>query len=519
MPSLYSRLGRLRRLPSRVRVQALAQTLPWARGEESDAFVAEALELAVDPQCRRVLSDVLACWSHLSIEARRAAIAYAGPQLTDMLTTLAPRCPRETSAVLLEVIEDPHRHHALDFAGVAAIARDLALGAEHAGATSARRVLAALISIVELGAPGWGTLDAALAEQAERFPDHRDQALLDAIAKTAHRAGPAVRAWMSREGEAGHMALRSSARRSGAGQSADATTILGWLGAPALAGTALDPLRAMARDGRLSEVIERSHLLMLRGRSVVLRRRVTGDALTPTAAQLASMPETARRGAVRWIAAQPISNEQRLGMYSAMLTDPDAGVRLRAVRAIADMTPSRAGDEALLEFAFDADARVASAAAGALSAARSPSRRAGLAANMALLARSPHAKVRALARVASPVFATFGTDAGVDTRWRCPIAARSAMSTDRAGFIAALRTRMMHHDRAKKVEAMELVRRLELVSEFQNELDVLRNDLDPGVASRASKLMQPLMNEAEALSVRTRHINIGNAPAHAEVGA
>src|SRR5690606_24976035 len=106
-------------------------------------------------------------------------------------------------------------------------------------------------------------------------------------------------------------------------------------------------------------------------------------------------PVEARRGALDWMDAGTTAPRARADRFAERLTDPDPGVRMRAVRGLGTLPATPTVDRALLEFALDPCEPVARAATRILCSATGARRRESLAEAMATLTRSPHASVRA----------------------------------------------------------------------------------------------------------------------------
>ena len=110
------------------------------------------------------------------------------------------------------------------------------------------------------------------------------------------------------------------------------------------------------------------------------------------------MEASSRRALPRLIEVVEARPERIAAALAQRLADPDPVVRLLAVRTLSELPPGPEIDSVLLDFALDGEERVALLAAGALLSARSRIRRAQLAPKVTMLARSPHARVRALVR-------------------------------------------------------------------------------------------------------------------------
>ncbi|MBL8764565.1 MAG: hypothetical protein JNM07_09890 [Phycisphaerae bacterium] len=202
------------------------------------------------------------------------------------------------------------------------------------------------------------------------------------------------------ERHAAHVSLRSVIRRAeGADIRRAAWT---WLKFSPLAAACLDRLLAPAAPAEHAAVLAASHLVVHPDRAARLRevgsRRVHPRAgiLLPNNPACRSLPEAARRGVLRFVSGLALTEKERCGVLSPMLTDESAGVR-----AAAAIAAGRGDDACLVDFCFDSDERVAKLAlthalhAGTGAGSNSPSHRLR---TLTLLQRSSHASVRAIAQ-------------------------------------------------------------------------------------------------------------------------
>ncbi|MEM1424618.1 MAG: hypothetical protein AAGH64_11530, partial [Planctomycetota bacterium] len=222
---------------------------------------------------------------------------------------------------------------------------------------------------------------------------HRHDGVLRAITDRAHDAGPRVSAWLAQRSDAGHMAMRSLARKQ------DPREALGRavtdLGVPSLAPAAISALERAEPDTRATPLAD-AHLLRARSRDATLGKLRDHEALVGDAWD-ATLPVEARRGAIEWITRIPMKPTQRVERLRGAIDDPDAGVRLRACLAVRDLPAGPQCDAALRDFAHDPDERVAHAALSTLVTAPSRRRREAHADLFERLAQSPHASVARLA--------------------------------------------------------------------------------------------------------------------------
>jgi HEAT repeat protein len=475
MRTLGERLSILRRLRPAARRAAWIAAVSASRGAERASILSAAIGAGKsDPN---LLAGIAGLWTDLPSEARDAAIRAAGPHPTE----LADRVGGTGSG-----------GPAL---AIAVCARALTLSETDPGAA---RALASRLTthLRATPVPGWALdelaracrpdsaralLDEALTITLSRFGDHRHEPTLLAALRAAARPGPHLSAWFASSDDPGHFALRAAVRRLPGQSFAELAVPL--LGAPALAPivasrlASLDPADAPA-------MLAQGHRLRARGRSATVRR--SGTRLGGLA--LAAMPTEARRGALDWVRAAADSPAARLDMLAQRLTDPDAGVRLRAVRALGDLPPTPSLDRTLLEFALDREEPVARAAAAMLCGAAGARRRESLAPGLRTLARSPHASVRTRAQRALDAL---GFEIGTHGQriWRSPIAARRALRSDRGAVIAELSAQMLDSDIGAALDAVRIVERTGAAAACANTLHRVITTGDARIAATAVRAL------------------------------
>lgn len=462
MPALNRRLDLLRRLPRALREAALLSTLPHADEHERDALVAELLALREGASDRAVPPGLLRAWPLLSGEARRALLASVGPALPALLRDLRRSSDARDRAAAV----------------------NLAIGAlltEPAGHTGASLIL-------DGDAAGLAPeIDEALACAAERYGEHRLDAVVDAVARVAHAPGPRLRAWLAGADEPGHMALRSAARALPAELVRRRT--VAWLGVPALRGVARDTLQRSAPGDGWRPLLRDAHLLRAPSRAGALRSSAdAGARLLQTAHDDRSLSVAKARGVVRWTAALPLKPELRGSMLAGFLAAPSALVRLDAAAALAGAAPDPQSDSVLADFAFDEAEPVARFAAGALESAESPSRRGATAPALRRLLRSPHASVRALARDGladrDPLNETDLSDP-----LACPVAARRALASEPLELLISMRRAFARGTSADRMRLLGLAARLGVLDRLEAEVLASLGDGDERLASKAALLL------------------------------
>ncbi|MEM1424292.1 MAG: hypothetical protein AAGH64_09840, partial [Planctomycetota bacterium] len=185
MPELAARLRLLRSLPRPQRVAALRSVLPWASGDELEAFAAEAIEFASSHKDRHaLLIDVLRTWPRLSAEARSTLVVVCGNGLADRLDDLSSSAVR------------PDRRAAAEVAGACVVGdepspRDInvrLVTTLHRLASDEGAITVAALNGLAQAYRRSGddpevdaVLDAALAEAADRYHVHRHDGVLRAI--------------------------------------------------------------------------------------------------------------------------------------------------------------------------------------------------------------------------------------------------------------------------------------------------------------------------------------------------
>lgn len=458
MPFLHARLDRLRTLPTRWRGAALAATLPHAGAEERDALVAEMLDLCERAGLEFLLDELFHAWPELSPEARSAVfsrLSAAGEKgasrieahVTRLRSSASPSDRRAGVHLMISCLTTPGSR----FGGVAE------------GGMGGGMDLARMISESGLSPE----LDAALAGAGEEFPTHRIHAILDVIARVAHLAGPRLRAFLSDESQPAILPLRAAAKALPAEVRRRRATQ--WLARPALASIARAILEepTSVEDQRVA--LDQSHYLLAPARARALRRLGRSGHILVEGEGLGSLPAESRRGLVRWIARLPMKESERAARCASMLADPEPAVRFDAVRVLAECPCARAVDEALADYAYDPDERVATAALGALAWAHTPARRRFHAPLFERLERSPHASARALAASARAEFDPRADRAGAD-RWGCPRASRVRLAEAPLEFLMELRREYERSSHAARVRLLTLADRLGVLDRLESEL-------------------------------------------------
>lgn len=479
MPSLLERVRLCVGLAPRRGVAALAVTLPHASSEERPLLVDGLLALARPVPGDAALRVIAEQWHLLDDERREWVLQLfesAGPAPLQVLLAAGDDLDRRLGA-MVGVTWVQERAGRLD------AARDDFAADPRERATAA-------------------AADAALAIAAAEYPAHRVPGLIESIARLSPRPGPAVRAWLEDDRQAGHLALRSILRSMPAPEMARlGVTLLSFASTRRIV---IERLMTLAEPGDRAAALA-SGTLLRTGRRASAARLMAHEvgAIIGDESTLRAMPEHARRGAVGWLRAGPRDDARamRLRVLTDRLADPSPLVRFDAAAALSAETPTRESDALLADFALDAEEPIAALAAGAIAGARSPARQASLRPVLARLTRSPHARVRAIAskarRLNDPWF-----DDGRAGRWACPSAARRALALDQAAFCDELRRRVSDGPRELQLHALALAERLSLCDAIEPQLLRLSTSDDDYLAGKAVRLLARVPTDSAGLALR-----------------
>ncbi|CAE7155263.1 aroK [Symbiodinium necroappetens] len=468
MPTLYNRLNILKRSKREVRVQALLRTIPYASSDETDAMISELIEIAASAQKPLLLMPVFRLWEHASPAARSAVLGAVRDCMPEVIEAL-------------RASDDPKDARALEHV----------LLQSSTGAADTPSIDTKDPTLRE-------AMDASLAAAAAKLPSEQTEELIRRILENAAHPGARLRAWLSDDDQPGHMTLRTAARKRPASWLNEQAVTL--LGIPALAGVASSHI-AHAGDGDArASWLAQWHLLMARGR----RRALLRQADDRTLLELALTPtndELSRRGGAIWLTSLVRNPARSTPALSSCFTDPSATVRHVAARGLRRVPQSADVDSALLDFAFDPDARVAETAVSGFTEARSYSRDEHLRDSYRALARSPHARVR---RIATAALRRSDAEAELLTgdRLGCPIAARRFLARDRAGFVTWLKKTGTETDAETRLRAFALADRLCLLDELEGEIiRAIRSD-DEYLVSKAALLIGKLKGPGPDAALR-----------------
>lgn len=516
----------LRRLPTAAMLSALGHGLSVASRSERSQLAVELLELAlIDPHAapkrRRIadqaLAEVVRNWSRLPDDVRHAAGSVGtGRWIKAAETALAGGLrERGSVALLAEHLAEP----ALGEPVLGLLGDE----SKEVAAAAERALLALALTLRPELEPkelepeieraprvlgGQGLLHArdgsdresrvlaVLAEAAWHYPNHRRKGVLLAAVLAMARiegmpAGKAADRLARLLAEGNHPAgngLRSVLRWSRAPAVRLAALVL--LRDKPISGPCLDRLSRAESLAEHEAVLCHSHLLLRAERQRRLRRiewrakheataggspalRLPDNGLAPDAQALASLTEPARRGLPRLVATSGTDPITRRVALEPLLADPDALTRHGTVRV--------APEQLVLDFCFDESPAVARSAVlrwsalgvPGVTAPHSPQR----VRTIHLLARSPHASVRALAKQEASRLTSSAITAG------SVLAVRRRLERDPDGTLGQLSAMMASGEPGPVVEAISIARRLGIEPRLESALvEVARTPLDGAAA-------------------------------------
>ncbi len=335
------------------------------------------------------------------------------------------------------------------------------------------------------------------AERGERL-DYLLAALSEALASfDAHRQGSVLLAALSATGQWSAIALAGALKRTE--RAVTGLSIL--LKQPEHAAACrsllsmgmIETLRPAVREGlawvagnpgALGEVLRQSALLALPQAKAALASLPDADRLLPTAQALKGLRPVRARALPRWVDALHAPDSASVASLGRLADHEDPATRLLALRSL--IRRSHAGQEGaaqeVLRYCDDSEAVVARMALRHLVWARWPQ----LAQHMPSLVTSPHAEVRRLAGLAigPRAFELFWTN------WpRMPSerrrAAGKALVKVVPQFSELLRVRLTASGSAERMQALAVVRELDLGAAFAGEIAGMAGAGDAVVASAA----------------------------------
>ncbi len=485
--ALADRLSVLRKAKRRSRLAALIEALRVCGPAEADAITRALLgEVRSGDRAIDALAVAALRWERLKEPTRAMWLTAAGDRLSVMVDNLAKSDSAEQRLAAAELVA--HMPSATGVARLPGLLADDEGAVSQAAESALRRALTASRSDPAMLA----VLDAALAEAATNYPEHRRRGVLEAIVPMLDGASPRLREWLNDSSQPALLALRAVVR--GDREEGSRARAIRLLAIPTLAPAAAARLSKRAGPREHQRAFESAHLLVRESRGEEYKRvriEPTPDAL-PNAKELAAMPERSRAGYMRMVARSVMPANRRIALLAPALTDPSDLVRMIAVR---EMTRERAREAAdaiataglLSDLCFVGGTAQASSAATALLNDRGL-RRATSAETREAMRRSANARVRVPREIA---------DRHEDP-WSNPAAARIAVDTARGQFVRELIRRIAKGEVESKVAALRIAKRLSLVREAELEILAAAADRDPRVAATAATALADIEGNSAA---------------------
>jgi len=426
----------------------------------------------------RALSELACRWSLLDEKLRHSTVSLAAGRWAEALANVTPEYPdiaRRSAIQLAEDCPEP---------GLAGVCARLLSDPEVSIAAAAGR---ALVAIAQAAGPSAASSAASIEPEVLHsmleIGVHRCRGAAVAamvlltplsVRGSGGLPGP-LASWFLGEETEPHSALRKALRADRSAVSRERAWE--WLKLARFAAASGERLKALRDLAEFEAFLRRWHLLASPARRREWRSlRAAGRAVTlPNEQSFARLSPASRRGLIALREAQGDGAEARAATIIAMLHDDEPWLRSAAART--------AGPNELIDLCFDADARVACSATLAWSvvgelghdgrliarvgARTTPPRRRWL----GKLARSPHARVRFIAR-----------DEQRSTDWldpSCPggrATAWAMLRSDRAGVLAQLRELIGSGDDESRTRAIVVARCLNLTAECEAALVAIVQD-------------------------------------------
>ncbi len=514
MPDLNRRISLLRPLNARTKAAALAAAVAGSTGEESAALAGALLSLvserlarggrgrAWDAARRELLGALLSAFADLPPVERCRAVRLAAGDLAAVVTPLAGGSEAARRSVVA-LARDTRAPEVIRLLG--GLAGDGSEGVA-AGAIEALERLAAEVAEGGLDGRALGALDGAVCEAVEAGDAAAGRRVYGAALTLAAARLPGVMGWLE-AGDPGdrasHLDLRGMVKRA-AGAEGRARAVR-WLGVEGLGSAALDRLSQASATEEHEAALPLGYLLLNPRRGKRLGTVERARAMLPGAGDVARLGEEARRALPRWFAALPMRPAERAGLLSGLLTDASAAVRVRAAVALGRDVDARVeAFEALRDYAFDRDERVAAVAACALLGAAREERMEDL----RPLMRSEHVVVRECAAGRfGEVDAWAWVDGWAEASSAGFAALRLEFGRDARGFVGGVRARMATGTNEQRMRAILLARRFGIEDEVELELLAAAADGDARLAATAARALGGVTagSAGEALAACARH--------------
>jgi hypothetical protein len=451
MASIASRIAFLRRHPPADSARVLLAA--YAHAEESELHpIAAALLASPLPEAH---AAVIARAHELG-EAGEATLAAMIYPLGEAAARILAGNDRRSIHNLLRIVER-RRDAALlplllpllgcgdDGCAQRACATMISLVAACVGESGRRRPDAATASVI----------DHALAAVLETWPAHRQNDALIAVAIAAGRAGPALAGILRQEDHPGCYALRRVPAR--IDLAIVRRNLIPWLGAAALSRQSARWIHRLEGGSQFAEFLQHAHLLRAPTRRKAIRRAAKPRRCVPPPASVRTLPASAQAALPDLLAAFGAAYPRPTDVLRELIASPSALARVKAIRGLVAQDSPDAND-ALAHFAFDRDLHVARLAAANVLAGPAAAR--GTAAKR--LERSAHEVIARRARriiAASDAASFFDRWLELNEAERHAAAAR-AIACDGPAMLARLSAYLNTGDRAARLAAIALARRL-----------------------------------------------------------
>jgi hypothetical protein len=503
MPTLLQRLQLLSAGPADATAAVLLLALPRA---SSDEIAPICLTLAATGAPGAVLGAVsnasklhdgaqheLAQAIVLSESCLRA-IVTAGVDATTSLVALLARRDRVDAPLLL--------------ARLVSIApwQEARTNAAEAMLASLARLLGPAVNATSLSANLARRLDETLAEAVDRYPEHRCDAVLHALALLACGPGPRLNTILEDAGHPAMFALRHAVGR--ADRPELRRQLLRMLTAPALATVIQRNLHRTTGSRAHEDLLAGAHLLRAPARKRAMRAVDRPLRCVPTMTEALELSDDGQANLPLLIESLGLPTSKRLEHLADLIALESTLGRLRAVTALSryEAEDARA---ALRPLTLDRSPWVARIAAHATLARAQRDNRSNTVA--AGLLASPHPQVARRARwllISSSALVFFEHWLELD-QTELFAAAMAVAARERKAFVDKLSAGLNGGPRAARLIALTLATRLDLIGEVEQDVIVLAASSDPHVASAAVAALgyHESPRSSEAARVALRHVD------------
>ena len=503
MPTLSQRLEVLAAGPAQETAAILLLALPRLAADERAAACILLASTGVPAATVGAVSNTLT----LDDEAKRSiahrlvlhepcirAVVAAGGEATLALVRLLALRPKADAALLL--------------ARLVATAPwdDARLAASEAMLAAIDKLLGPAANAAGLPHQLAKRLDGAMADAVDRYPEHRCDAVLHALALLARSPGPRLSAILADAGHAAMFALRHAVGR--AERPELRRQLLRMLATPALAAVIQRNLHRAVAAGSPDDVLACAHLLRTPARKRALRGVDRPMRCVPSMPDAVAMCEEGQANLPLLIEALGLPTSKRIEHFADLVALSSTLGRLRAAIALSRYEANDVRT-ALKPLALDRSPAVARVAGlAALAGVPRSGEVSGVAATLVA------SRCAATARRARWQMSRASTDAFF-THWMClshlevVAAAMQLMAKEPDALIHRLAQRLGDGSREERMSAIMLANRLRLLGFLEQEIIVLAGSTDPHVASAAVKGLGQhySMRSSEAVRVALRHID------------